>query len=115
MARRTITDLGVAALKPKAARYNFADPQLPGHYIRVTPRGGKSFAVVTRDPNGKQIWATIGPTHLHTISEARELARDLIKKIKAGEDRGGPTPAEPKTDQAGRPHSRGAEGYEFAS
>jgi len=90
MARRTITDLGVAALKPKAARYNFADPQLPGHYIRVAPSGGKSFAVVTRDPNGKQIWATIGPTHLHTIAEARELARDLIKKIKAGEDRGGP-------------------------
>src|SRR6476659_3695778 len=90
MARRTITDLGVAALKPKAARYNFADPQLPGHYIRVTPAGGESFAVVTRDPNGKQIWATIGPTHLHTISEAREIARDLIKKIKAGEDRGGP-------------------------
>src|SRR6476660_7295611 len=86
MARRTITDIGVAALKPKAARYNFADPQLPGHYIRVAPSGGRSFAVVTRDPNGKQIWATIGQTHLHTISEARELARDLIrsKQVKIG-------------------------------
>ena len=90
MARRTLTDLGVAALKPKAARYNFADPQLPGHYIRVTPSGGKSFAVVTRDPNGKQIWHTIGSTSLHTIAEARELAREAIKAIKAGADRGGP-------------------------
>ena len=90
MARRTLTDLGVAALKPKAARYNFSDPQLPGHYIRVTPSGGKSFAVVTRDPNGKQIWHTIGSTALHKIAEARELARDAIKAIKAGEDRGGP-------------------------
>ena len=90
MARRTLTDLGVAALKPKAARYNFADPQLPGHYIRVTPSGRKSFAVVTRDPNGKQIWHTIGSTSLHTIGEARELAREAIKAIKAGADRGGP-------------------------
>ena len=77
MARRTLTDLGVAALKPKAARYNFADPQLPGHYIRVTPSGGKSHAVVARDPNGKQIWHTI-KRHLHTIGEARELARGAI-------------------------------------
>jgi integrase len=90
MPRRTLTDKGVAALKPHAARYNHADPQLPGHYVRVSPNGVKSFAVTTRDPNGKQVWHTIGATTLHTIAEAREKARDAIKAIKAGAPRGGP-------------------------
>jgi integrase len=90
MARRTLSDTMVAKLKAKASRYNYADPQLPGHYVRVMPTGAKSFAVVTRDPNGKQVWHTIGRTTLHGIAEARELAREAIKRIKAGEDRSGP-------------------------
>jgi predicted phage terminase large subunit-like protein len=61
---------------------------MPGHYVRVSATGAKSYAVVARDPNGKQIWHTIGSTTLHRIAEARELARDAIKAIKAGEDRG---------------------------
>jgi len=75
MARRTLTDIGVAALKPRTTRYNLADPQLPGHYVRVHPKRGKSFAVVTRNPAGKQTWHTIGATTLHKIDDARELAR----------------------------------------
>ena len=60
MARRTLTDTTIAALKPRPERYAVADPQLPGHYVRVTPGGAKSFAAVTRDPRGKQIWHTVG-------------------------------------------------------
>jgi integrase len=90
MARRTLTDSMVAALKCKQKRYNHPDPGMPGHYVRVSATGTKSYAVAARDPNGKQIWHTIGSTSLHTIAEARELAREAIKAIKAGEDRGGP-------------------------
>ena len=90
MARRSLTDKGILALKPRAKLYSFADPQLPGHYVRVMASGSKSFAVVARDPSGKQIWATIGSSSLLGIDEAREKARTAIAAIKAGADRAGP-------------------------
>ena len=49
--RKTLTDKGVAALKPRAARYAEPDPQLRGHYVRVQPSGAKSFVAVARDPD----------------------------------------------------------------
>ena len=82
MAKRTLTDNMIAGLKPKAKRYAVPDPKLAGHYVRVTPTGAKSFVAVARDPNGKQIWHTIGSTDLHKLDEARELARTAMKAIK---------------------------------
>jgi integrase len=90
MARKTLTDRGVAALKPRSKLYAHPDPQLPGHYIRVTPAGSKSFVAVARDPRAKQIWTTIGSAAHICIAEARKSARDAIARTKAGEDRAGP-------------------------
>jgi integrase len=90
MARRTLTDISIAALKGKPKRYAIPDPKLAGHYVRVTPLGSKSFVAVARDPRGKQVWHTIGSTDLHKLEEARELARAAMKAIKAGADRAGP-------------------------
>jgi integrase len=82
--RKTLSDKGVAALKPRAARFTYPDPELRGHYVRVTPNGAKSFVAVTLDPHGKQVWATIGPTDRYSIEAARELAREAIKRVHAG-------------------------------
>jgi integrase len=82
--RKSLSDAGVAALKPRAARYAFPDPELRGHYIRIQPSGSKSYVAVTSDPTGKQIWSTIGPVDLTTIVEAREKARQIIKRVQAG-------------------------------
>ena len=82
--RKTLSDKGVAALKPRAQRYAYPDPELRGHYVRVTPNGAKSFVAVTLDPHGKQVWATIGPTDRYAIDAARELAREAIKRVHAG-------------------------------
>lgn len=82
--RKALTDIGVTNLKPRAARYTESDPELRGHYVRVTPTGAKSFVAVARDPNGKQIWATVGSTDLLGINGAREKAREAIKRIRAG-------------------------------
>lgn len=90
MARRTLTDRGVEALKPRATQYKHADPQMPGHYVRVLPSGAKSFAVVTRDPNGKQVWQTIGSSKTMTVAESREQARAIAARIRTGKDRAGP-------------------------
>ena len=82
--RKSLSDAGVAALKPKATRYTFPDPELRGHYVRVTPSGAKSFVVVSRDPDGKQIWATVGSADLMGIQPARDAAREAIGRIRNG-------------------------------
>jgi integrase len=91
--RKTLTDAGVAALKPRAQRYAFADPQLVGHYVRITPAGVKTYVTVTRDPTGKQVWSAVGPADAMTVDQAREAARKMLTRVRAG------LPAfEPKSD-----------------
>jgi integrase len=90
MAKRTLTDNSIVSLKPKAKRYAVPDPKLAGHYVRVTPTGAKSFVAVMRDPNGKQVWHTIGSTDLYKLDQAREIARTAMLAIKGGKDRSGP-------------------------
>jgi integrase len=82
--RKTLSDKGVAALKPRAARYALPDPELRGHYIRVQPSGAKSFVTVACRPDGKQVWTTIGAADVFAIDEARGKARDIIKRVRAG-------------------------------
>jgi integrase len=82
--RKRLSDRGVKALRPRAARYTIPDPELVGLYVRVTPAGHKSFAAVTRSPAGKQLWTTIGAASVMPIAEARERAREAIRRVRAG-------------------------------
>ena len=82
--RKSLSDKGVTALKPRASRYAMPDPELSGHYVRVQPSGAKSYVTVTLDPAGRQVWTTIGSTDVLTIDEARSLAREVIKRVRAG-------------------------------
>jgi integrase len=81
---RKMSDKGVAALKPRATRYAKPDPELRGHWIRIQPSGAKSFCAVTRNPDGKQLWITIGPTDSMSIDTARERAREMLTRVRAG-------------------------------
>ena len=85
MARKTLTDNMIAKLKPGPKRVTLPDPELRGHYVRMTPNGAKSYVAVARDSSGKQIWATIGAVDVLKIDEARERAREAIKRIKDGQ------------------------------
>src|SRR5580704_11458079 len=82
--RKSLSDAGVRALKPRAARYAHPDPELAGHYVRVQPSGTKSFVAVSRDPSGKQVWATIGSVDLMSVAESRDKARAAIKRVMSG-------------------------------
>jgi integrase len=85
--RRGLTDDQVAALPRKAKRYTVPDPEQLGHYLRVPARSSRAaiaFAAVARDPSGKQIWVTLGGADALRIDQARELAREAIRRIKAG-------------------------------
>jgi Arm DNA-binding domain len=79
--RHRLSDDGVTKLKPRAARYTHADPELPGHYIRVQPNGAKSFVVVARDPRGKQHWRTVGAPPM-LIDNARDAGQKMIRAIR---------------------------------
>lgn len=84
MARKPIsTDNQVAALNPEAKKYSVRVVNQPGLYVRVGTSGAKSFTAVARDPSGNQVWTNLGGTEL-TLAEACEMARDTIKRIKAG-------------------------------
>jgi integrase len=84
MPRKSLTDKGIAALKPRAARYALPDPQLAGHYVRVTPNNAKSYACVARNPDGKQVWTTIGDCEVMPIEEARSRAREYLQRVRDG-------------------------------
>jgi integrase len=81
---RKMTDKGVANLKPRAAQYAVADPELRGHWIRVQPSGSRSFWAVTRNPDRKQVWSRIGPADAMGIEAAREQARGILNRVRAG-------------------------------
>ena len=81
---RKMSDKGVAALRPRASRYTKPDPELRGHWIRVQPSGTKSFWAVTRNPDRKQVWTLIGPADAMSIEAAREKARTVLQRVRAG-------------------------------
>jgi integrase len=84
MRKTAFTDKHVAKLKPRAKRYAFPDPEQRGLYIRVQPSGAKAYAVIANNLHGKQVWTTICDTDVLKIEEAREKARETIKRVRAG-------------------------------
>ena len=65
-------------------RLTVRDPDTRGLFVRITPAGGRSWLAMTRGPDGKQVWATIGDAMTMEVSEAREKAREAIQRVKDG-------------------------------
>ena len=93
--RPKFSDLMVAALRKKAKRYTFPDPEQRGHYVRVMPDGPNVYCAVARDPYGKQVWHKVGSADVLKIEEARDKARAAIKRIKEGKPPVEPPPIKP--------------------
>lgn len=72
-----------------------------GLYVRITPKGAKTYCVVARPPRMgtekvKQTWATLGPTdEFESVEDARAVAAKVRKRIKNGDDPF-PPPPEPR-------------------
>jgi integrase len=99
--RKNLTDKMVKDLKPETKRRTIPDPELRGHYVRVTPSGAKSYCAVARNPlKKKQVWATIGDTGHYKIDKARDEAREAIKRIKKGLPAFAPPEDQPDTFKA---------------
>jgi integrase len=84
MSRRTLSDKGVAALKPRKTRFTHSDPELRGHVIRVQPSGAKSYWTIARTPAGKQVWSFVGSADTLPIASARTKARSILERVRAG-------------------------------
>ena len=63
--------------------------------MRVPPQGPIVFTAVARDPYGHQIWAALGTTADLKINQARDMAREAIRRIKEGKPATEPPPPEP--------------------
>lgn len=83
---RKLTDHFIASVKATTKRQHIFDSACPGLCLRVTPSGEKTFTIVTRGPNGKQIWREVknGNASVDGLARARELAREGIARIRNG-------------------------------
>jgi integrase len=98
--RTKLTDATVRNAKaPKSGRLEMWDTLLLGFVFRITDKGARSWNVMyrsptTRDGNGKPQLRRlkIGDVKIHddglglTLAEARELAREELRKVAAGRD-----------------------------
>ena len=83
--RKTLTDRMVSELQRQPGKtYFFPDPELPKHGVRVRPIGPGTYTAIVRDPYGKQKWIKIGSTAELKIADARDRAREAIRRVEAG-------------------------------
>jgi hypothetical protein len=82
--RKNLTELQVAKLPRKAARYPLTDPEQRHLVLRVPPQGPIAYYAKARRKGGKPKWVLLGSSATLSIDEARAKARDAARKIQAG-------------------------------
>jgi len=87
MAKRTLTDRLLKALKPKAQRYEIMDNVVRGMGIRVSEGGVRTFVLITRFPGHRTpTRRSLGEYPTVSLAQARAKARLWIELVKRGED-----------------------------
>src|ERR1700744_5756324 len=85
LAKKPLTDRGIAALKPP--RRLVWDAVVPGFAVRVTDTGAKAFVLVTRFPASRNPTArSLGKVGAISLEDARAKAREWLKLVTAGQD-----------------------------
>ena len=95
LAKRPLTDRGIAALKPApiGKRQLIWDALVPGLAVRVTDKGSKAFVLVGRFPGSKHPTArALGKVGAISLEDARHRAREWLGLLMKGLD---PADAEP--------------------
>ena len=89
--KKALTDDAIASMPtPRAGKKTYRDTDQRGLYIRVTPKGTKTFWVVLQSPLDKKVkWVSMGDAAIG-IDTARVKARTAIKAILEGTDPEGP-------------------------
>jgi integrase len=92
------TDRGVAALKPKADRYEVWEDGRTGFGVRVAPSGRKSWLFMYRF-EGRARRMTLGAIPRVGLANARVAFAEAKRKLDVGEDPGAIASAEKKADR----------------
>ena len=74
----------VATVRPTPKRQVIFDEATMGLALIVSPKGKKSFSIVARGPDEKQVWCRIGEPSQMTVAEARQEAAQAVLRVKAG-------------------------------
>jgi Arm DNA-binding domain len=69
---------------PAADRVDYADPALPGFYLRVSATGARTFVIRYRLPGKPQRRYTLGQVPPLEYGKTRERARRLLQRVKLG-------------------------------
>ena len=89
MARKTLTDRTLKALKPSpdGKPYDIMDAVVPGLGVRVLGGGRRSFILVGRFPGSRNpTRRALGEYDALTLDKARERARQWLELIRVGKD-----------------------------
>jgi integrase len=85
--RRIINDTTVRSIKPPTAgSLDYFDDFTPGLSLRVTANDVRTWTVFYRDQNGRQKRLKLGRYPAVKLVDARELARDVQRKVAHGGD-----------------------------
>ena len=75
----------VSKAEPRQKEYFIRDTEIKGFYLRILPSGVKSYGISGRfNRTNKKVERIIGSAHTYTPRDAREIARDWLKKIREG-------------------------------
>ena len=89
LAKKSLTDRGIAGLKPAAPRKRklYWDAVVPGLAVRVTDTGAKAYVLVGRFPGNPNPTArSIGRVGAISLEAARVVAREWLAIMRAGRD-----------------------------
>ena len=87
MPKMTLTDISIRRKPPTRGTLELWDAVMPGLALRIHSGGRRSYCVTTRlAGTGKQIRRTIGTVDTHSLAEAREAARAVIRDAGQGID-----------------------------
>ena len=67
-------------------RTDFSDTRVEGLQIRVSPAGGKTFALRARNPSGLVLRVTLGKYPALRLKDAREMALRMVVDVRQGRD-----------------------------
>ena len=72
---------------PKSGRLELWDTLLPAFALRITEKNARTFSIMYRSPvDGRQRRLKIGDARVLSLGEAREAARDALRKVAHGID-----------------------------
>jgi len=82
-----LTDRSLQSLKPTGERSVIWDALLPGHAVRLSARGKRSFYAVKRRPGQPQpTWVLLGAYPELSLADSRAKAREMLGALAEGLD-----------------------------